>query len=320
MKSKSISLYLLTYLILCCIVYTDSTSLAEENEISQDLIIKQLKDKIAGLDKQIESLKEENSRLNTLLSVHVQSEDKFGAAITAIKKNDYEGAQKLLSDLINDNPNSKYMEEIKNKLAFVNKKLKQINKEQEEKKKVVANGFNNIKTFSTIKTDNTKLEVKKAIKAKKWISDWHGNEYLYEDADKNSDFITIDFNITSNNKDPQLPALYVGEVSQNGTLENIKLFNVAFYGWSDYGSFLGNYHDSKNDFAKKDTVRFSAGVQMEKGNKQKIIFTNKNECYSRINRDLPPAATYSGYSCPEIKSPLKIDDFVDKFQAIKIIK
>ena len=101
---------------------------------------------------------------------------------------------------------------------------------------------------------------------------------------------------------------------------NITLFDVKFYSWSSYGAYLGNYHDSKNDFSKRNTINFTAGAQMEKSNNKRIIFTNGEECYACGGGGYQPPVAYYGSQCSQIKKELTVEDFVDNHQVIKILK
>lgn len=282
--------------------------------------IAQLETEISDKNTEIENLKNENQQLANKLNVFTEPGVKYEQAQQAINNKEYDLAIKLLTDFINEYPCSKFITEAKSQIPIVLEKQQEEKKREQERLRIIAQGFDKLTTYISIRTDNTQLDVKKSGKAEKWIFDRNGYEYYYQDADKGSDFIVIDFNITSKHSDPKLPALYTGEISPEGKIKSIKLLNIAFHSWSDYGAYLGNHHDSKNDFAKKNTISFTAGIQMVKSDKKYIIFTNKKECYSRSDGMNRPPVAYLGYQCPQITQELGLEDFVDGYQAIKIFK
>jgi hypothetical protein len=93
---------------------------------------------------------------------------------------------------------------------------------------------------------------------KKWIYDRNDAEYSYAEADKDSQYHWLDLDIASESKEPQLPALFACRFSVAGEFEGCHPLRFEFHRWDDYGSYLGNYADSGNDFAKRDSVKFTA--------------------------------------------------------------
>ena len=105
------------------------------------------------------------------------------------------------------------------------------------------------------------LKVTKARKGKKWIFDRTGYQYFLRDADKGSQMYSLDITVSSKGQNPELPSVEAWTVEE-GQARRVCTFEWKFHRWDDYGSYLGNYHDSGNDFAKSDTVKFTVGHQL----------------------------------------------------------
>ncbi len=111
--------------------------------------------------------------------------------------------------------------------------------------------------------------------------DNYGSRYRYLEADKDCQVVTFDFTATSKDKNPMLPPLYVAQTDDNGNITAISVMDIMFKKWEDYATFLGNYHDSKNDFAKSDSVQFVAFAQVYRNKGPYIVFTDETGCYAR---------------------------------------
>ena len=104
------------------------------------------------------------------------------------------------------------------------------------------------------------LKVTKTRKGKKWIFDRTGYQYFFRDADKNHKIFSLDITVSAGSHDPELPSVEAWTV-EDGSARRVATFEWRFHRWDDYGSYLGNYHDSGNDFAKSDDVKFTVGQQ-----------------------------------------------------------
>lgn len=105
------------------------------------------------------------------------------------------------------------------------------------------------------------LKVTKTRKGKKWIFDRTGYQYFLRDADKGHQMYSLDITVGSKGQNPELPSVEAWTV-EGGQARRVCTFEWKFHRWDDYGSYLGNYHDSGNDFAKSDTVKFTVGHQL----------------------------------------------------------
>jgi len=119
------------------------------------------------------------------------------------------------------------------------------------------------KSSKSIDVDTGTMKVLKARHAKKWVVDRVSRRRSELKADKDSEMFVVDFTFTSSDKNPKLPLLVVIASGEKGEPTTIGYMPTRFYKWSDYGAYLGNHHDSKHDFRKHDTVKFTAGTQIK---------------------------------------------------------
>lgn len=137
-------------------------------------------------------------------------------------------------------------------------------------------------------------------KASRWIMDRYGSEWHYLQPTKGSQFVTFDFSITTNSKDPRLPAFYVAQM-KDGFPAYFSVMQVEFYKWTDYGSYLGNYTDYGNDFSRSTTVRFTAGREIPVSLAKEALFVvaTNTPCMKRqYDRFGNPPTSYSTFDCP----------------------
>ena len=97
---------------------------------------------------------------------------------------------------------------------------------------------------------------------------------------------------------------------------------MMFYRWEDYSTYLGSYHDSRNDFSKKDTVRFTVGVEVPvahlKG-RRAFLLLQKKSCWERKYKKFRnPPVFYSGTNC-DSPAELTIKDLAN-YYVLKSVK
>ena len=95
-------------------------------------------------------------------------------------------------------------------------------------------------------------------------------------------------------------------------------FRTEFNRWEDYATYLGNYHDSHNDFAKVNSVKFKLGLQVsdEKLNKPYAIVLMKENVLARhYERFDNPPVSYVGSA--DYPSTLSLSDFGSKYVIVK---
>ena len=128
----------------------------------------------------------------------------------------------------------------------------------------------------------------------------------------------MSMSVTSTNHEPDLPqlALYTinaDKMSLEGT------FQTEFARWSDYGAYLGNYHDTRNDFSKVSTVKFKLGLQVDDEILKRpyaIVAKKENALSLSYDRYENPPYSYTGsVSYP---STLTVEDFSDDYVMVKL--
>lgn len=94
-------------------------------------------------------------------------------------------------------------------------------------------------------------------RARKWTFDRHDQSWYEEQAERGHDYVTADFTIEADSKNPRLPRLVVFRV-MGREFHPLSRFETRFYRWSSFGAYLGNHGDPSNDFAYSKRVRFTA--------------------------------------------------------------
>ena len=75
-------------------------------------------------------------------------------------------------------------------------------------------------------------------------------------------------------------------------------FMTKFARWSDYGSYLGNYHDNINDFAKTSSVRFKLGCEVSEDVVRKpyaLVLKKENTLTRNTEKFENPPVSYIGH-------------------------
>ena len=123
--------------------------------------------------------------------------------------------------------------------------------------------------------------------------------------------------VTSTSHAPNLPQLAIYVISGDKMILQ-GTFETRFARWRDYGAYLGNYHDSTNDFAKVSTVRFKLGLQVIDSQLAKpyaIVLMKRNVLVYHYDRfDNPPISYLGSANYP---STLSINDFKENYALIK---
>lgn len=145
---------------------------------------------------------------------------------------------------------------------------------------------------------NLTYQINKTTTGTKWIFDRYPSSYMYNSADRGEKLVSIDFSISSKIKDPVLYGLAVYTASKSGYLTKIGDMNIKFHRWSDYGTYLGNYHDDRNDFAKRKTIKFTAGIPIKEDiakGEALFVFMSPKACLTRqTSRFSRPPVSYEG--------------------------
>lgn len=199
--------------------------------------------------------------------------------------------------------------------------LKEAKRKEEERIKAL--GFKALSVSQNVTIGENKISFSNCKIGLKYIHDvyptYSGSEWREHTADKGSSYISFNMDITSSSKDPNIPTIAFYSV-EGGKLMHETTFWVNFARWSDYGCYLGNEPDLKNDFSKVNTVKFRVGAQLEDSyfKKPYIVVLKKSNTLSRhYDRFENPPVSYSGNA--DYPGTLRIDDFKDgQYVALKI--
>ena len=95
-------------------------------------------------------------------------------------------------------------------------------------------------------------------------------------------------------------------------------FRTEYARWRDYGAYLGNYHDTNNDFAKVSTVKFKLGAEISESVTSKafaIVCKKENGLASSYDRyENLPMSWKGSVSYP---SSLSVSDFESNYILVK---
>ena len=211
-------------------------------------------------------------------------------------------------------PNSSEAKSSSDLLQQINEKKEAARKEQE---RIKALGFKAISEQSTVKIDYNTITLSGISVGNTFTFDAYDDRYFYNDADRGTKYVTMQMSVTSTSHDPDLPEVALYGI-QGGEMNLVGTFRTEFARWSDYGAYLGNYHDSRNDFAKVSTVKFKLGLQVENpilSNPYAIVVKKVNVLDYTYDRFSNPPISYVGSA--NYPSSLKVDDFSGDYVIVK---
>lgn len=223
-------------------------------------------------------------------------------------------AKTELEQLKNIFPNSSEASSSSELLTKI-EELKEAKRKEEERIKAL--GFKAIPEQMTIKIDYNTVSFSNISIGKNYIHDSYDDMYFYNDADRGCKYISVLMSVKSEDHDPNIPQLAVYKIQGEKMLLEGE-FRTEFNRWEDYSTYLGNYHDSHNDFAKVNTVRFKLGLQMSDEDLSKpyaIVLMKKNALNRETERFRNPPIYYSGSA--NYPSTLYISDFNNKYIIVK---
>jgi hypothetical protein len=193
--------------------------------------------------------------------------------------------------------------------------LKEAKRKEEERIKAI--GFKAIVEQTTVKIDYNTVILSAIGVGNRFVFDAYDDRWFYRDADRGSKYVTMQMAVTSTDHDPNLPEFAVYSITGD-KMNLVGNFETRFARWRDYGAYLGNYHDSTNDFAKVSTVKFKLGLQVSNEQLAKpyaIVLRKKNVLSSHYERFDNPPISYIGSA--DYPSTLTIDDFKSDYAIIK---
>lgn len=269
---------------------------------------KKYQDTVAILRKE---LKEANDKIELL---SFPADQRLQKANDLINAGELDNAIKEIEQLKQLFPNSP---EASSSAKLVTKidELKEEKRKEEERLKAL--GFKAIAEQTTVKIDYNTINLSSISIGNQFVFDAYDNRWFYRDADRGSKYVTMQMSVTSTDHNPNLPEFAIYTISGE-TMQLEGCFETHFARWSDYGAYLGNYHDSKNDFSKVSTVKFKLGLQVSDEKLAKpyaIVLKKKNVLSSHYDRFNNPPISYLGSA--DYPKTLSLSDFENNYIIIK---
>ncbi|HQT50997.1 MULTISPECIES: hypothetical protein [unclassified Acidovorax] len=278
-------------------------------------------DKLAEYQQQIRDLTAERDRLKAEVQELSRSPSVILADLTsALASKDASKAEKAQAELEKRFPKTTEAADGKKQIATYRDGLA---KAAAEEHRLAALGFKALPASLSIKGPAVTAKFGDLSFAARFVMDRYDDTYHYRDADRDAKYAVMSMSVTAGKgvSNPELPgaALYWAD---GATLKKLGDFSVEFTRWESYATYLGNYSDSRNDFAKVQTIPFALGVQItdEEVKKRPLyVVATKEGCISRrYERFRNPPDYYLGV-CTPLKSTLTVKDFSDSDGKLAVI-
>ena len=242
------------------------------------------------------------------------ADQRFSHITELFNAQEYDKAKKEIAELKSVFPNAPENTECTKILEKISA-LETAKKAEEERIKAL--GFKAITQKSTFKIGYNTIVLSSISIGKTFTFDFRSDEWTYREADRGTKYISAAMSVTSTDHDPNLPQLAVYMI-KGGEMVYVESFDTEFARWEDYGTYLGNYHDSRNDFAKVSTVKFKVGVQISDDILSKpyaIVVKSENGLTSSYDRYKNPPKSYIGsVSYPRT---LSVEEFAKNYILVK---
>ena len=191
-------------------------------------------------------------------------------------------------------------------------------KQQKERERIEALGFKALPQTTSVKVDYNTITLSSFSTGSQFVFDAYDDSYFYWTADRGNKYVTMSMSVKSSSKTPKIPQFAVYSI--NGSeMKLVERFTTEYARWSDYGAYLGNYHDNRNDFAKVSTVNFKLGAEVNAeivGAPYAIVMYNSNVLTEHYDRWKNPPQYWLG-SAP-FSSPLTLESFQKDYILIKL--
>lgn len=185
-------------------------------------------------------------------------------------------------------------------------------KRDADAKRIAALGMRALPVNKRFDGDEAALAISGAALGTMWTFDAHGDRFHYLKPEKGARFVTARVTASSKNKDPKLPGLALYS-TDGANLIKQNDFEYRFVRWSDYGSYLGNSSDYRNDFAHSSSIALTIAASIEDSNIKRPLYlvATRAGCYhSDYERFKNPPMSYVARNCDALKSSLTATDFV----------
>lgn len=232
-----------------------------------------------------------------------------------IASEDYTSAKSQINQLRKLFPNSSEATISEELSASI---IKMEEKKEAELERIKALGFKALSAQTIFTIDYNTITLSKFSLGTQFTFDAYDDRWFYQTADRGNKFVTAAMSIKSKSKDPKIPEFAIYSI--NGDKMNYEgKFQTRYARWSDYGAYLGNYHDTNNDFAKVSTVKFKLGAEISEAITSKafaIICKKENGLSISYDRFANPPLSWTG----SVSYPLtlSISDFESNYILIKL--
>lgn len=235
------------------------------------------------------------------------------AAIAAQDGRAAEAALKRLAD------NFPFSAELGPATKGVNALLARLQAGEEEKKRIAALGFKALKTRPVFSYKDTELRVFDSSVTRRWTFDSYGDGWRYLDPEKGQRLLTASVSVSSKSRDPALFGI-AAYAADGPTLKQVGSFRYRFSRWQDFGAWLGNHADFRNDFSHTARIPFSVGASVTQEDLRRrplYLVVTQEGCHKRHqDRLLQPPIHYVPQSCSSLKKTLTVEDFKDGSLAV----
>lgn len=292
MKKSSIGAVLSASLLLSACGKQDATSTVETEQLKADNM--KLQAEVVALRKQVEEL----SLTPQLLLARVNE------ALAADKTAEARQASEALDKRFADSAQAKAAK------AALTKYEAAVAEREAQAKALEARGFYALKPQSSPTIGGVTVRVESLQLGKRWQFDAQGDEWYYRDAQRGERFVLMRTTLQSTDKNPDLPDVGVYRIDGK-KMTLLAHMRYEFRRWSSYGSFIGLYHDSKNDFAYTPAVPFNpaARISDEDASKPLAVVISGELCHERGSKIGRPEVVYSRRDSCSSKTDLEVDDF-----------
>ena len=238
----------------------------------------------------------------------------------ALSRNDPEKANKAQAELEKRFPKAPETADGEKQIAAYRDRLAKVAADEQ---RLAALGFKALPVGLAVKGSTVTAKYGQLSFNDRFVVDRYDNSYHYRDADRDTKYAVISMTVTAGKgvSNPEMPgtALYWAD---GGTLKKIAEFAIEFTRWENYATYLGNYSDSRNDFAKVQTIPFTLGAQIDDEEIKKkplYVVATKDGCISRdYERFKQPPVFYRGL-CSPLKATLTVKDFTDPASGLTVV-
>lgn len=295
--------------LVCCFMICSSCDRNAEVVKSLNAKLDSLQDVADSQWGLIESLRD------TVRSLSFPSDQRLIKIKSLIAEDCFADAKNEISDLETLFPNSKEAKEAQSLRYSISAKEEAIRAEQE---RIQALGFKAIKAKTSFQIDYNNIILSNISIGKQFSYDSYGDYYFVSTADRGNRYVTASMSVTSSSTNPKLPqfaiySIYGKQMKYQGR------FTTKFARWEDYGTYLGNYHDNGNDFAKVSTVKFKIGVEVSTWvalDPFAIVVKKSNELELAYDRYSDPPMSYEG--SVDYPDTLTMSNFEESYILVKL--